>query len=376
MPASHHLAILVLALCAAPLAAQRPVVTVGGSNPSFADLPQAVAAAAPGSIVDVRPGLYTGFSTSKPLRVVLHGATVQPAAGASYAIEVHGVTGPDQFVLAGDPGTVLAGPLGAMRVDGTHAPVVIESVILGGTTQPGLEVFNTGSVFVTRSILLGNPALTAQFCNLTSCENVVGNAVGVGAIVQSALFESSRAIYLGTNQPALRVFTSDVRLSSDGTGSMLAIGSIPVPISAVEAFDSTVTWDPARFTTSTIGGAPVLGAQQTVEVIEDVPMMNAGPAPLGGVAMARMVSGTPVFGMIAMGFLLTTPNVFASIGYYVDPANFVLANAGLVDGNGLFVNIAIPNDPALRGNLYCFQGVTFPASGIAATSNAALWHVE
>jgi len=376
MPARQRLALLACAVSAATLCAQRPVVTVGGSNPDYTDLPAAVAAAAPGSIVEVRPGVYTGFTTSKALRVVLTGATIQPAANANYAIEVRNVAGADEFVLKGRFATVVPGPLGAMRIDGTSAPVVVEEVTFGATSQPGLEIFNTGSVFVTRSILLGNPGMTAQFSNLTSTENIVGNALGVGAIVSNAWFDSARSIYIGTNQPALRTFTSSVRLSSDGTGAVLAIGSIAVPISAIEAFDSTITWDPSRFLTGTIAAAPVLASQQSTEVIEDLPMLNAGPAELGGQGVTRMTSGTPVVGMIAMGFLLPSPSVIASISYHVDPNGFVLANAGLVDPQGLIVNLNVPNNPALRGNLYCFQGVTFPAPGITASSNAALWYLE
>lgn len=376
MPFRELLAFAGGALCVVTLSAQRPVVTVGGVSPDFVDLPQAVAAAAPGSIVEVRPGAYTGFTTSKPLQVVLRGATVQPAPGAAYAIVVQSVAGADPFVLRGDPGTVLAGPLGAVRVQGTSAPVVVEGVVLGATTQPALEVFNTGSVFVTRSVLLGAPGMTGQFCDLTSCENVVGSAAGVGAVVINALFASARSIYVGTDQPALRAFTSQVRLASDGSGSLLAFGATPAPISAVEAFDCTVTWDPSRFQLATLGGAPPLAAQQSVEVLEEVPMMNAGPAPLGGVAVARLTSGAPTYGAIAMGGLLASPSVLAGTAYYVEPAGFVLAAVGVVDSAGLTYQLQVPNDPALRGDLICFQGITLPSAGGFAASNAALWHVE
>ena len=376
MPERQILRALVPALLAAAIAAQRPVVTVGGSNPNFTDLPQAVAAAAPGSIVEVRAGSYTGFVTSKPLRIALHGATVVPPPGASYAIVVQNLTGADEFVLHGSFATVLPGVLGAMRIANTSAPVVVESVTFGGTFESGLEIFNAGAVFVTRSILLGNPGLSAQFCDLVSSENVVGNAVGAGAIVADSLFDSARAIYIGTNQPGLRVFSSDARLSSDGTGAMLVVGQIPVPISPIEAIDSTVYWQPGRFVLAPINGAPALGMQNSTEVQREVPMLNAGPAPLGGPATARMTNGVPVVGMIAMGFVATTPIVTGPLGIYLEPGTFVLSTAGVVDQAGLTVGITVPTDPALRGNLYCFQGVTFPPGAPMATSSPALWYVE
>ena len=65
------LAIAMAALAVAPVFGQRPVLTVGGQNPQFTDLPAAVAAALPGSVLHVRAGTYTGFVTNKPLRILL-----------------------------------------------------------------------------------------------------------------------------------------------------------------------------------------------------------------------------------------------------------------------------------------------------------------
>ncbi|MCA8952347.1 MAG: hypothetical protein KDE27_22750, partial [Planctomycetes bacterium] len=108
--------------------AQRTVITVGGANPSFSNLPAAVAAAAPGSVLVVRPGTHDGFTTNKPLRVVLDftaqtGSIVAPA-GATYAIEVSGLSGNQEFALVGRGARIHGGALGGIRVSNTAGRVV------------------------------------------------------------------------------------------------------------------------------------------------------------------------------------------------------------------------------------------------------------
>lgn len=361
----------------ASLAAQRPVLTVGGSSPDYADLPAAVAAAASGTIIEVRQGTYTGFATQKSLRVVLRDATVLAPAGADYAIEVSGVPGSDPFVIKGSNVSIAAGVLGSFRVSNTAAPIVIEGIrLIGSAFQSALDVFNAGSVHVARSELAGNPAMQVQFANLISNENLVGNTVGPAAILVDTLFDSARSIYLGTGQPALRLFDCDARLSSDGSGQMLVLGTPVVPVSAIEASDCTVYWDPSQFVLAPANGAPPLLAVLTTEVLEEVPMMISTRAVLGAPARVRMSVASPTVGMIAIGLLRPTPIQLGSTPIYPDLATTVLATAGVVDPNGLIVNFTVPTNPTLRGELFCFQGVTFSATGATAFSGPALWCLE
>tara|TARA_R110002072_G_scaffold174303_7_gene329574 strand:- start:18551 stop:19681 length:1131 start_codon:yes stop_codon:yes gene_type:complete len=376
MSKSYFAVVAVMAF-AGVLVAQRPVVTVGGTNPNHPDLPQAIAAAAPGSIVEVRPGTYTGFTCQKALRIVMSGATVLPPAGANYTINLQNIVGADPFVIKGMSTLIGPGALGAMRISNVMAPIIIEKVtMVGGPQQTALEVFNTGSVHLARLILLGYPALQAQFCNLISNENLFGNAVGPGAIISDASMESARSVYVGTGQPALRIFDTVARLSSDGTGGMYVTGTPVVPVSSFEAVDSEVYWNPTSFLLAPANGAPGFLSQTTVEVIEEVPMLNAGPAVLGGISTARMTSPTPALGMIAVGYLLPSPIGLPPARVYPDPATFVLAIGGLVDAAGLQLNFAIPNNPVLRGDVLVFQGITFLPSGGTPLSGPALWYVE
>lgn len=362
---------------AASLAAQRPVIQVGGSTPNFTDLPQAVAAAAPGTIINVWPGVYTGFDCSKPLQVILNGATVTPAAGSLHTIHVHSITGSDAFVIKSYNGIIAPSLLASVRINNMLAPVVIESLtVVGATSQPAIDIYNTGAVHIARSILGGFPGLQAQFTNLVTNECVIGNTIGPGAVVSDATLDSSRSIFVSANQPALRVFDTTARLASDGTGSMLVFGTPSGPVSAFEASDSTVFWDPSRFSLLPANGAPAFLSVMTTEVIEDVPMINAGPAVVGGTASVRMAQATPALGMIAAGYLRPTPIVLGPVAIYPDPTTYFLAAAGVVDQAGLVFNYQIPNDPLLHGLILCFQGLTFLANGSSPVSGAALWYIK
>ena len=172
------------------------------------------------------------------------------------------------------------------------------------------------------------------------------------------------------------MFDCEARLSSDGNGQMVVLGNPPVPVSAIEATDCTVYWDPSQFLLAPANGAPPLQAVVTTEVLEEVPMMIATRAALGAQARVRMSVASPVVGMIAIGLLRPTPIQLGSTPIYPDVATAVLATAGVVDQNGLIVNFTVPANPVLRGELYCFQGVTFSATGATAISGPALWCLE
>lgn len=377
MPARHLAPTLVVALVAIAVPAQRPVITVGGVNPNFPDLPPAVAAAPPGAILEVRPGVYTGFATAKPLRVVLQGCTVQPPAGAAYAIAIEGVVGSDQFVVLGQSATVLPGSLGAVRVRACSAPVVIESMLLiGGPWQPALDVRDAGIVHVSRSILIGDPGLQAQLADVTISEDVIGNTLGSAVVVADCVFESVRSIVAGTGQAALRVYGSTARLASDGTGAMLVLGASAVPISAFEAYSSAVQWDPARFVLAPANGAPAYQGSASTQLLAEVPMLNGGPAPLGGVASARLTTAVPTAGLIAVGSLRPLPVALGPLVIYPDPATIVVGIAGLTGPAGLTYSAPIPSDPTLRGELLCLQGSVWQGSTTFTLSGPAIWYLE
>lgn len=368
--------ILASSLLGVVVYAQRPVLTVGGFNPQHADLPAAVAAAQPGSILECRPGVYTGFSTDKALRIVGKNVTIQPPTGADFAIELRDLSGTDEFVLRGVGLDLVPGAMGGMSVRNVTAPVIVEGVnVFSLFGHPGLDVFNTGTVHVSRSILVGNPGMRVSLANFVSSENVIGSATGVGAVVNNALFESVRTIFAGTDQPALRISDSDARLSSDGSSSLIVLGAPPGPVSALRLIDSYLQYDPSRFLMIPANGAPIVHETSSTILLEEVPCMTAGPSTLGQVAMARVTNGTPVAGVIAVSNLRPTPIVIASTAIHIDLPPAIVAVGGVVDPVGLVFGFDVPNDPNVRGLLFAFQAVTLPV-GEPQISSPALWYIE
>ena len=73
--------VLLLALLASPLCAQRTWIVDANNGPGtdFTDLPPALAAASSGDTLIVRPGNYQGGTTAKALRILGTAAFVQSA---------------------------------------------------------------------------------------------------------------------------------------------------------------------------------------------------------------------------------------------------------------------------------------------------------
>ena len=134
-------------------------------------------------------------------------------------------------------------------------------------------------------------------------------------------------------------------------------------------------WLPSRFQLAPANGAPVLAAVNSTEMLDEVPLLNAGPAVLGATASARLTMGTPTAAMIAISYLLPQPIVLGDAGLYADPTPAVLVAAGLADPTGLTFSYAVPANAALRGAVFCFQGLGFPA-GAPLPSGPALWILQ
>ncbi|MFY9343659.1 MAG: hypothetical protein WAT39_14275 [Planctomycetota bacterium] len=370
---------MVASFAAPSLSAQRPVFTVGGANPSFGSLPVAVATVPPGSILVVRPGVHTGFTTNKPLRVLLDfdaaGGSIIPAAGAAYAIAIVGLPAGDDFVLVGRGSLVAPGAIGAIRVANGAAPVVIEGVtITSTTTRTGLEIGNVPAAHVRRSVLSGAPGLQVETTNCSLSECVVLGPAGVAAVAYDARLEVVRTFLTGTNQPALRLFGCVARLASDGTTAINVAAPATLPVSPLEAFDCQLQFDPARVGLVPVGTAPALTALNCVVVPEEVPALMASTAPPGQPATVRMTSGVPRPGAIVLGETLLSPLPFGNANIWVNTVTAPLVAAvGICDPLGLAAAVAIPTTPALRGAVFCLQGVVWLPNGAPVLSGPGLW---
>ncbi len=371
---------LAICLLAGGVLAQRPLVTVGGLNPDFLDLPQAVAAALPDSVILVRPGTYTGFTTNKPLRITLDftatTGSVQPAPGSAYAISVNGLPSGAEFILLGRGATVAPGIVGAIRVANTVGSVIVEGItVLSGTTRSALEVQNTSTVVVQRCSLAGTPALQASWTSLALNESVCTSPGGVGAVGYNSLLDFVRTSFSGYRLPGLRVYDCNVRLASNGSSSIGVTGNPVLPVSAFEALNSIAQWDQNTFVMNPAAGAPAFANFGALVLANEVPVLVTSSAPLGGTATMRMtISGTPLPGLVAMGRLAQPPSVIGITGIYLNTLLVpTILTLGIVDQTGQFLQVNVPNNPVLRGEVFCLQGVTMLPSGLPVLSGPGLW---
>ena len=356
----------------AALTAQAPVLHVGGPVPDFADLPAAVAAAVPGSILVVHPGTYTGFTTGKPLRVVLEfgpgGGAVVPAPGAAYAIRITGLPLGAKFVLVGHATTVTPGPLGAVRLDANAGTVVVEGLSITANAAPAIDVQNAASVFVDHSFLIGAPALQAQAAAIVTNDTAFLGATttaNAAMVLDQVGFEGMLGGFVGYAAPAIRAFGSELDFAGNGTTPMHVNGLPVTPVSAIELTTSSLRWQPAHFAIGPELGAPAVATVASTIVVEPQTALLARGAAPGGTATLSLTCPTPVPGVVVMGGLGQPYGVFGLNGLYVDPfqPNAVIL-AGQVNPAGLNWQATVPPGNILYGYSFVVQAILLRPNGV------------
>lgn len=353
------------------------VFTVGGSNPDYVSLPQAVAAVAPGSILIVRPGKHKGFATNKALRIHLDftalGGSIEPPLGSAYAITLSGMPADGSFALVGDGARVDAGTLGAIRIANTAGRVVVSGLtVMAGAATSAIDVQNAGPVVLHDCGLSGTPALLVQTATVVATDLRVGSPAGHGVAAYQAMLDFAGGSFGGGDAAALHLTNCSARFAGDGATLIKVGGSSPVPASAFEAVDSVVVWDPSRFFLSPANGAPgfATGGATTV-LTEDPPIVSAQGGPLGGNASIGITSNTPLPGMVVVAPFVP-PFFLGLAGLYVDLGQpFATPLVGIVDPAGLSVSFQIPTTTSLLGDVSCVQGAVFSASGLPTLSGPA-----
>lgn len=372
---SPFVGLMVVGVCSA----QRQVLTVGGSNATHTDLPAAVAAAAPGAVLQVRPGNYTGFSTNKALRIVLDftatTGSVNAPAGSAYAIEVQGLPAGQQFALVGRGATIRAGALGAIRIANGGGSVVLDTLtVASGGARSGLDVQNSANVLIQNASIVGAPALQVQDAVVVGSGVAWSSPVGVGVVALRGNLEFGLGSMAGDRAPALRVVDSVVRLAGNGSTTIRVTGNPSQAVSAIEAIQSEVRWLPANFLAQSGGGGSALLQVGGQLIPEDVPALVASCGPPGTLMAASMTRPTAAPGLIVLGNLVLSHAAFGLPGVFWDQSGpAVVLAVGPVHAAGLSFQTTWPNVPWLLGELFCCQGVVIQPNGTLLTSGAATW---
>lgn len=374
-----RLAILLPTLVGAPLVGQRPVLTVGGQNPQFTDLPAAVAAAAPGSVLHVRAGTYTGIVTNKPLRILLDftatTGSVVPPTGSAYAIEVHGIPAWETFAIVGRGARITTGTLGAVRIANSGGHVVLTALtVAAGNTTSGIDAQNAACVLVERSAVQGTPALQAQDAVVVSTAVDWSSPAGRGIVALRGSLEFTLGSSTGRRMPALQVTDGFVRLAGNGSTALAVSGAPSGPVAAFEAIRSAVQWQASRFVLTPANGSPGFLQVGGQTVVDDVPALVATGAAPGSSMSLNLTRTTSAPGLVVLGNLVVPHQGLGVAGLYWDeqqPA--VVLAAGVADALGLSMQISWPNVPWLVGQSFCSQGVVLAANGSLLRSGPAMW---
>jgi len=356
---------------------QRPSFTVGGAGADYASLPAAVAAVPAGSVLLVQPGVHVGFSTGKPLRILLDfdetTGSVQPAPGAGHTITISGLPPGDAFVLSGRGAGVLGGSVGGIRIVDCTAPVILKGIdVDAGSALSGLEVVNAAAVHVHRSVLVGSSGLLAQDALLTVGDSVIGGTAGAGGVLTRVRGHSARNYWIGGGQAGLRMHRCTMQLANDGAGLIAVLGAA-VPVEALEVFESQVQGDP-----STLGLVPANGAAPVFQLLggwsyEEVPLLVHDGGTPGATASVVMTSSLPRLGAIVFGMQAVPPVALGFGTAFLDLAAPIVLAFGTCDTAGLTVDLLVPAGPSLLGEVFHLQGGVLDAAGQIVPSGPALW---
>lgn len=361
----------------ATVVGQRPTFTVGGAGADYASLPAAVAAVPPGSVLLVQPGVHEGFSTGKPLRILFDfdetSGSMQPAPGAGHTITITGLPAGEPFVLSGRDAAVLGGSLGGIRIANCAAPVILQGLdVDAASSLSGLDITNAAAVHVHRSELVGSFGLLAQDALLSVGDSLVLGTGGAGGVLTRVRCHSARNYWIGSAQSGLRMYRCTAQLANDGLGLIAVLGTID-PVEALEVIDCQVQGDPA-----TLGLAPANGAAPVFQLLgswsnEEVPLLAyTGGAP-ATVASAMMTSSQPRFGAIFFGVPAAPATALGFGTAYLDLTAPILLTFGTCDAAGLAVDVQVPANPSLLGDVYHLQGGVLDSVGAILPSGPAFW---
>lgn len=319
-----------------------------GGYPQIHD---AIIAAAPGDIVDVQPGTYAGFGTTK-------GVTIRAVGQGTVSI-------------AGGWLSVLSAPAGeTVHMVGFHIGTVY---VTGNATFDGCTFVNPtglqvqGASVQMQDCVLTPPSTGAFFVNAV----VLATDSDVSAV--DCRIEGTDAMGLGPPEPAVLLVNSTFR----GCNLTLRGGSGSPTRSAIEAdassrvwlSDSTVTGDPAS--------CPIAASQGRHDRCTITP--NCSGIPAGFVLGVRRL-GPPQNGVPMIVELRALPNtpiaIFAALSLeptlwpqFEQPLLLPVATAYAFDfavtdptGFGLWA-MTVPAGPAAVGRsfwLQAFSGPTWP----------------
>lgn len=247
----------------------------GGASVDFVDLPPAVAAAAAGDVILVRPGAYSAFDLAVGVRIV----GTQGVSVASGSV-VHELDPAENAVIAG----LALADLDVQQCAGT---VLVDSVVFGPTAFPSL--------------------LRADTCDdvrLHACTMIAG-LQQVAAACTNARVEIVASVLVGGDGPTSQCGFLDVALGRDGAHGIAADQSrVHVAHSSVrggaggdseESCINEICWNDYP---GNGGDAIDITGSHAIVSGEASDELRAGRLGYGGIPECDGFNGSPLYGIV------------------------------------------------------------------------------
>jgi hypothetical protein len=355
---------------AGQLSAQFYVVdAAGGAGSSFTQIADAVAAVPTGSVLEVRPGVYTPFTITGKSVAILGGPGVRVYGLLGPTVGVAGLASTDTVVLRG---LELAAVTVVARLSCSNSAGTI--LVEGCRSDPTTSLVG-GQLFATQcqglhlrdctfqSTGYFEVALQLDRSNVTvrGGSFVATNAVPVGA-TSSTLDVAGTYIGAGLVAPTIALHQSHLDVRS--TASLAASNGR----GAIAAGSGSVALDPA----ATLVNPPLQPfAPSLTLVVAALPTLAATTGTRGGLATAQLAAAGQL-AVLAVG-MPSTPQIVTSIGQttWLAPGTAVSVAVGVPPLSGSY---AVPNASWVLGVTLAWQGAALGNSGVQLSNPVVVGH--
>ncbi|HEX5050410.1 MAG TPA: hypothetical protein VFZ65_01430 [Planctomycetota bacterium] len=346
-----------LVLAAAALPAQVFIVDVNnGPGTNFVSLPVAVAAVPDGAVLRVRPGSYQPFTLVGKGLVVLGdpGANIVAATAATCAVS--GLPAGRVFAMRGMTGGGSSTPL-RLDLQSCQGPVLIDGmmgncqIVASQCDQLALSGCDFEDFAATPARFVGcDTVVTGSFFAATvqaHAIEVVGGRMQIG---------NSTAFGGGPSGSGLAMTNADLRMAfhSALTGS--------------GAYDISGTGTVRRDPYASLGGSPPSVAPGVLMTVAAQPLALAYGGALGGNASCNFFGPSGAVGGMFLGEI-AAPVVLPGFvdRVWIDPTTAIPIGV-YVMGGLVTIQATVPNNLALLGRVFGWQGVVFEPTGVNSLS--------
>jgi hypothetical protein len=385
---SRSICILVIALLAPPALAQGRVWHLGpGGN-----INATIAQASDGDVIRLAPGIYGGFTLDKGLTMLGSGAQIQGGLQGGQCAIVN--------LPAGSQATVQGILFGfyifnvQVTVSRNRGRVLLDRIsVKNSDRSPGIRIEDSAQVHLQNAFAVGAPALQATRstvvltdCRLVSSGMPFGSLPGIPAVLAAdSTVLLSRGTVAGPQNNAFApgvgteaILATDSTLTILGDASTLItagfLGPNEPPIPAIVADRGSVTLDPNVTVVAGGGAPPVSGSASVVRM--RLPSLSVASGPPGGRLGIDLFSQSGD-GVIVMFGAAADRLALGMLGFWLDPARFVVAGAGVQGpGEHFTMNLPLPPDPSLAHTAWAVQAISGTPAGGFRLSNPVVFALE